>query len=702
MDEDERTRWGDAATRFVTVVGLALVAVVPIVGNQLRVQDVDAIYMRNLVERASVYGGTYYENTIHNRGTFEPLLFDLASRVISYDGYWFVISFIVAVLAGILAFVAARTARFTGANRSIALGVAAAVYVQFALGDHGYSRVLYIRNITTCLLALVWVIALSEGCWSSPRRARWSSIAVGGLLGLVVEQLLTSVFCGAVVGLVALALLYERRPPEERGALLLRSVGAAVVGLVVTPAWYLARGGFAEYWSGWWTYARYMSDGPGRSLGSQIALGWDRCYEYHLRNPLVVLLLVVFVGTSWLLWSELERKVRVVHLGVGAWYVAGWVELVLSQRYSAHYYMVVAVPTAFMGAALAGHVARAVAARQPSSRLSLGVPLAAAVLALYMSGPANFTQSVKDTRRFSGISTWARDRENQLGGGDRTVRSILDLVSEQNDGLLAWTFDPFVYTKYERVPATRFQWKWLFQGAIYLGRTSPDYVLPHTWSWFEDDVAESHPAAYVETEPFDPGTPFAELIQSRYHPIYTGSAGTVWLTSAARDALTRSQGGAWTDDPQERIDGSGWTVDGTSAHYAAGPTPAQDDALYLGSATCRRYEGVADVATPGALADLVFRFDSRAHPNEERQTLALEGGRAGSGSAGLGPLGFESVEANLQGDGPVHFAVVVGRHSAALIVDGEVQAAVRLPRHGHATDARVEDPGGLDQRPPPR
>src|SRR5687767_11933855 len=98
--DDDRTRWGEAAIRFATVVGLALVAVVPIVGNELRVQDVDAIYMRNLVERASVYGGTYYENTIHNRGTIEPFLFDLASRVISYDGYWFVISFFVAVLAG--------------------------------------------------------------------------------------------------------------------------------------------------------------------------------------------------------------------------------------------------------------------------------------------------------------------------------------------------------------------------------------------------------------------------------------------------------------------------------------------------------------------------------------------------------------------------------------------------------------------------
>lgn len=677
MDE-QRPRWGEAAIRFVTVVALGLVAVVPIIGNELRVQDVDAIYMRNLVERASVYGGTFYENTIHNRGTFEPLLFDLPTRLISYDGYWFVISFIVAVLAAILGFVAARTAIATGANRSVAIGVAAVVYVQFALADHPYSRVLYIRNITTCLLVLTWLIALSARAWSSPRRARWSSIAVGALLGLLVEQLLTSVFCGAVVGLVALALLYERRPPEERGGLLLRAGASGVLAFLVTPAWYLARGGFEEYWSGWWTYARFMGDGPGRSLGSQFALGWDRAWEYHLRNPLVVALLVAFLGTTWMLWSAFERRVRVVHVGLIAWYLAGWLELVLSQRYSGHYYMVIAVPTALMGAALAGHATRAVAAHRPSARASLAVPLAATMLAVYMTGPAIFVQDVKDTNRFSGVSAWARDRENYVGGGDRSVRSVLDLVSERNDGLLAWTFDPFVYTRYQRVPATRFQWKFLLQGAIYLGRTSPDYVLPHTWTWFAEDVAESHPAAFVETEPFDPHTPFDELIRTHYVETFPTSAGKVWLTRAAAKQLTDSQPGTPWIDPGERIDGTGWTVEGDGARFVPGPIPTDNDGLYLTSGPCVRIEGDADVDAPGALADLIFRFESKERQSEERQTLALEGAKAGSGSRGLGPLGFESLDANVLGDGPVHFAVIIGRRSAALVVNGEVQAAVRL------------------------
>lgn len=676
--EQERTGWGEALVRFVTVVFLALVAIVPIVGSVVRVQDVDPIYMRNLVERAARYGGTYYENAIHNRGTFEPFLYDLAQRVTSYDGYWFAISFIVAILAALLGFVAARTALFTGANRSVALAVGAAVYVQFALSGHGFSRVLYIRNITTVLLALTWVIALSERCWAGPRRSRAASAAVGLLLGLVVEQLLTSVLAGAVVGLVALALLYERRPAEERGGHLVTAIGAAVAGFLATPLWYLARGGFHDYWTGWWTYARYMGEGPGRSLRSQLGLGWDKAWEYHVHNPLVVVLVLAFLGTTWLLWGDLERRVRVVHVGLVAWLAAGWLELALSQRYSNHYYQVLAVPTALMGAALAGHAARAIAARRPSTRLSLGVPVVGTLFAIFLTGPAIFAQAVEDTRGFTGVADWAQERDKHLGGSDRSVLALLDLVSERNDGLLAWTFDPFVYTKYERVPATRFQWKFLFQGAIYLGRTSPNYVLPDTWKWFADDVAESRPVAFTETEPVDPDTPFDTYVRARFTPVYPGSAARLWLDRrVARELVDDNGDDPWFDQAQ-RIANSAWTVEGTGARWAAGPVPSGDDRLFLGTGPCLRVEGTVDVATPGVLPDLVFHLRSATHPEEEPQLLAIVGDQVGSGSMGLGALGFEALESKLSPDDPVRFAVVIGRQSAALVVNGQLVAAVRL------------------------
>lgn len=668
----------DAAIRWLTVLTLTVVAVVPVAGNEVRVQDVDPMFMRNMVERASVFGGSYYESAIQNRGPLEPFLYDIAGRVISYDGFWFVISFMVAVIAAVIAYAGARTARFAGANRSVALAVAAVVYVHFTFSDQGYARVLYIRNVTTLLLALVWIVALSDGLWTDPRRARRASIVVGALLGLVVQQLLTSVFAGAVVGLVALALLYERRGRDELPGHLRAAVAAAVVAFLATPVWYVARGSFDEYWSGWWVYARYMSVGTGRSLTDQFALGWDQFYDYYSHNPLLVFLVGGFVAVTWLVWRDLDRRVRIVHAGLGAWFAAAWLELILSQRYSPHYFSVLAVPTAFMGATLAGHTVRMVAARRPASRTSLAVPLVATVLAIYLTGPSVFIDSVEQTSKFTSVSEWARERDGNLGGGDRSVRAILDLVSEEQDGLLAWTIDPLVYLRYHRVPATRFQWKSFMLGQVYLGNTGPQYVLPGTWKWFADDIEESDPVAFTETEPFESDTPFEDLIRSEFTEVYPGNAARVWLRrDAAAQLLDPNATRAWRD-PGGRVDGSGWTVEDNRARFAGSGIARPDDVLYLATGPCFRLEGTVDVLPSGTLANIAFRFDSDQDPTEERQFLALEGDRAGSGSQGLGSLGFESLPANIGGDGPVSFALVVGRHSAALIVNGEVQAAVRL------------------------
>ncbi|MDP1819737.1 MAG: hypothetical protein Q8K58_07545 [Acidimicrobiales bacterium] len=661
--------------RILTAAFLLVVAVVPVVGNELRVQDVDPVYMRNMVERVAAFGGTYYENSIHNRGPVEPLLYDLAGRVTSYDGYWFAVSAMVALLAGFVGYAAARTARWAGANRSIALGAAAVVYVQLALANHGFSRVLYVRNITTGLLVGVWVLALSERCWSDQRRARRTSIAIGALLGIVVEQLLTSVFAGVAVGLVALLLMYERRGREEGRRHEQAAVVAAVVAFLATPAWYLVRGGLEEYWSGWWVYARHMSTGTGRSFGSQLSLGWDQVYAHHRGSPMVLLLLA-FAGTTWLLWRTFDRRARIVHLGLLAWWAAGWVELVLSQRYTPHYYAVTAIPLALMGAALAGHAARAVATRRPASRATLAVPLAATLLAIYLSGPTYFVDALEETRDFRGVAALADERARQLGGGDRSVRAVLDLVSDDRAALLAWTFDPFVYPKYRRVTATRFQWKSLLLGEIYLGLTKPEHVLPNTWRWFAEDLEESDPVAFVETEPFESATPFEDIVRAGFAEVYPGSAATVWLRrDAASTLLDRSADRRWRDPGQPSS--SGWTVDDDVARFEE--TAGAAGALQLGAGPCRRIEGTFDVAASGALVDVTFRFDDPDDPEREPQHLTLEGARVGSGSAGLGPLGFESLDAGVPDDGPVELALVIGDRSAALVVDGALRAAVRLP-----------------------
>ena len=668
--------WLPSMVGYLTTVGLAIVAVVPIVGNVVRVQDVDPVFMRNVVERTAAFGGTYYENAIHNRGPLEPLLYDVAGRLFPYDAFWFVISAFVAVAAALLAAAAAQTARFTGANRSVALGAGVATYVFFTMTDVGYAGVLFLRNITTAFLAVVWVLALAERPWASPRAARWSSILVGALLGCMAQQLLTTAFSGAVVGLVALGLLWDRRPTELLAHVRV-AAAAAVVAFAATPLWYLARGAFHEYWSGWWTYARFMSDGPGRSFGSQLGLGWDRFYDFHARNPFVVVTLVAFAALTWALWRDLDRARRIVHVGLLAWWVAGWWEMVLSQRYSTHYYAVIAVPTALIGAALAGHVARAVAALRPATPLSLFVPGVVALLAIFLTDASRFGESVTDTREFRGIGEWAHEQEDQIGGGERSIRALLDLVSEDQAGLLAWSTDPFIYMKNHRVPATRFQWKTFLLGEIYLGRTSEDYVLDDTWTWFREDIEQTDPVAFAETEDFDAGTPFDELIHRDFTEVYPGGAAKLWLRDdVARELVEGPAMRPWRS-PEPSAVGPGWQVDGTSVRFDRQTGGVSGQELVVAEGPCVRLDGLVDVDAPDQLANLHVRFTNPDDPSAELQYLSLEGTKAGSGSLGLGPLGFESLEVPV-GTGPVRAAIVVGTRSAALVVDGAVRGAVRL------------------------
>jgi len=682
---------GEIAVKWVTVLVLAVVAIVPVVGNEGSVQDVDPMFMRTIIERTDVYGGTFYENGIYNKGPLEAIFYNLANHITSYNGFWFAISLFVALVAAVIAYAGARTAIYAGANRLVALAVGAVLYVHFALADSDYVRVLFSRNLTVTLLAGVWILALSTRAWFNPRRSLASAIAVGALLGFAAQALTTTVFAGAAVGLTAAALLFERQGRDETRRLGRWAVGAAVLSFLSAPVWYLARGSFSEYWASWWTHAKFMSVGTNRPLASQFALGWDKFYEYYTERPGLFVLVAVFAGVTWVMWDDLRRQSRIVHVGLLGWFSGAWIELILSQRYSSHYFSVLAVPTALMGAALVGHATRVAIAHRPSTKVWIAVPLVATVLAVYLTGPSVFMESVKRTSRFTSVQQWAGEDTKGEGGGDRSVRAVLDLVSGHNDPLLAWTTDPTVYLKYQRVPATRFSWKSFLLGEIYLGDTDEKYVLSHSWQWFADDIGESNPAAFVETEPFDATytcpdnetqqcpTPFQTLVRDGFREVYPGEAAKVWLRDDVADSLFESNRDRDWSDPGGRVDGTGWGVESTGAVFDEGGIGRADDTLLLANGPCYRLEGRLDVIPPGDKTNVAFRFDDPDDPEAERMFLALEGDRAGSGSAGLGATGFETVESGIDDDGPVNFALVVGARSAALIVNDRIVGAVRLP-----------------------
>src|SRR6476660_942066 len=161
-----------ASLPVLIVVGI----VVAIPGNWLRVQNVDPQFSMVLVQRTIRFGGTFFDNALQDHGPIEPFLYDVAARVGGRNGAWYVISAMVTLVSLVLAYVAARTARFTGATREIAIAVAAVVFVHFTISRSNYAGVLYIRNMTTVLLAIAWLVLIEDRAWASPRRRRLGAV----------------------------------------------------------------------------------------------------------------------------------------------------------------------------------------------------------------------------------------------------------------------------------------------------------------------------------------------------------------------------------------------------------------------------------------------------------------------------------------------------------------------------------------------
>ena len=671
----ERVEW---ILRRLTLPALIIVGVVTTVpGNWLRVQNVDPQFSMVLVQRTIHYGGTFFDNALQDHGPIEPFLYDMAARLGGRNGAWYVISAMVTLVSIALGFVAARTARITGATHQIGSAVGAAVFVHFTISRSNYAGVLYIRNMTTILLALAWLLLIENRVWASPRRRRLGALVFGCLLGLALQSLL-STFAAGVLGLVGLATVWSRVEMEERLPLAAIMSGSALLTFVSAPIYYLIRGDFKEFWGGWVQYGHYMAVGPGHSTMQQLHEGWTTFIGYYEHRPLAWVVLLAFGVTVGAIWSAADLRSRVFHLGLIAWWVAAWVELALSQRFSAEYFVVTSVPTAFMGAALAGHLWRVALAKRVPTRALVVLPLVVAILAVNMASQKNFDNDVRTAWHFRGANANATFVSDNRGGPERTALSVLDLVSHDGDPLLVWTNDPYPYLNLQRVAATRFFYKRFLLGEIYLGRTSTTYVLADTWRWFAQDLRQTQPVAYMlVNEPSLPsGNPFSDYVEHNFEPVFTNKelpvslrhdvAGQVLRGSATRD---------WKGRPPE-LSPSGWKVNGNDARYEQGPSDSSDDQLTLSTRSCFRLNGVIRADAAGTVGQLIFRFYDNAGKNE-RLKLAFDGNDAISGSDVVDYL-------NAPADVPtgarrVPFSLVVGRRSAALVISHQVRAALLLP-----------------------
>ena len=80
--------------------------------------------------------------------------------------------------------------------------------------------------------------------------------------------------------------------------------GSALLTFVSAPVYYLLRGDFTEFWSGWVQYGHYMSVGPGRSTGSSSGKGGRHFIGYYEHRPLAWAVLLAFAVTVGAIWTR--------------------------------------------------------------------------------------------------------------------------------------------------------------------------------------------------------------------------------------------------------------------------------------------------------------------------------------------------------------------------------------------------------------
>jgi len=338
-------------------------------------------------------------------------------------------------------------------------------------------------------------------------------------------------------------------------------------------------------------------------------------------------------------------------------------------------------------------------------RTTAAWPLLAGLLSIAVGGGGHFTLGLEAASSFTSVHQVAVQRMNAEPGRQRTVRAVLDLASRPDDPLLTWTEYPWVYLQYRRVAATRWIWKSFMLGQIYLGRSSSAYVLPKTWSWFADDMAESHPAVFLEETalPVTPGNPFATYVDKNFEEAYAGSDNNIYLRHDEAAAVLRGDPGSTLTPTLPEGRASSWTVSAGKASLPAETTPSPVDVLQLSDSLCTRISGTYTLAPGDQGSFLSFRFDD-ADGAASNMRLNIVDTQIFSGDDGaifdttyLDPAGTEkpaqppteptadgASDTGVDGGATIpdtrthQFAVVVGKQSAAIVIDGAIRAAVRL------------------------
>lgn len=368
------------------------------------------------------FGGSYYENSVHNKGPLEPGLYHLAAMVTSFDSFWFAISAMVIGGSLLIGFACRRVVTLFDGEPWLGWAAVAIGFIHLALSGADYAGVLYSRNMTTTLLCAAFLLLTGPGAERGSTRRKAACLVGGGAcLGLAVQTLQPTLLSAMVIVAIGLfvvgrtQLVVARREVPARALL----AGAMLLSFLSAPVWYLLRGSWGPFWDGWWVYGRYMSSALGRGVTEQMGLGWHQFYVYSQTHAPAHLCVVGFVMLGAARWPQLGRAQRRLQVLLPLWWLAGWGEVILTQRYSSHYFVVTTVPLMLLCAGLAAHVVAMLRAGGASVADRHLVPYLLVLMSLVWTGFGPLRSGVEAASSFQGVHHMAMQREQ---GRDGTAR----------------------------------------------------------------------------------------------------------------------------------------------------------------------------------------------------------------------------------------------------------------------------------------
>jgi hypothetical protein len=192
-------------------------------------------------------------------------------------------------------------------------------------------------------------------------------------------------------------------------------------------------------------------------------------------------------------------------------------------------------------------------------------------------------------------------------------------------------------------------------GEVYLGKTSPKYVLPDTWNWFAQDMQQTQPRAFARPKEtlLDKQTPFAQYVSANYTTAYDGNSMEVGVSKQLWTTLI--------DEPTQ------------SMNIAEDEIFSETSPYVLSNTNCVRIAGTLNFDQLSDDSGIVFNLTDPTAAFENVH-LSLSAIRASSSSD---TVEFTGKDIEHDSAEPLKFVLVVGSRSAVLVVDGKVAAGTR-------------------------